>query len=71
MKKIITKTSLEARKEKEEMATEHKCPECLNQALSTISTRTVGLFKMKTQYKKNYTCFNCGCEWTLGWQDKR
>ena len=56
MKKIITKSSEEARKEKEEerriIVEKHTCPECNH-------------FDFRNLINNKYRCVKCGCEWKI------
>lgn len=67
MEKIILKTSKQAMVEKSRRNAERECPECLKLAIGTVSTRNKGFLNIRTQKKKTYICFDCGCEWTTGW----
>ena len=68
MKKIITKTSEEARREKEReeekrriFKEKHTCPECNN-----YDTRNL----IENDFNNNYRCNQCGCEWRIEEENK-
>ena len=60
MKKIITKTSEEARREKEREEKKEKltCPECNNYD-------TKNLIEDNNDFNNKYRCTKCGCEWLI------
>ena len=67
MKKIITKTSEEARREREReeerrriFKEKHTCPECNN-----YDTRN-----LVNKYNNTYRCNKCGCEWRIEEENK-
>lgn len=70
MEKFITKTSVQAKQEQQERDKESSCPECGKIAhIGINATRSLGRFGLKTEYRKEYTCFQCGCEWNTGWKN--
>ena len=58
MKKIITKTSEEARREKEQKQKREKltCPECNNYDTKNL---------IEDNFNNKYRCTKCGCEWLI------
>lgn len=63
--KYITKTSKQAKKEKENKDIDGICPECSYPNLGIRIVRE-GLFKSGAMTQ--YSCFECGCEWNTGWE---
>lgn len=72
MKKIVTKSSKQSRLEREKRRRDTSCPECGALCLGTVSTSTELSFLFKVTHKKkhNYTCIECNCEWTTGWEEE-
>ena len=58
MKKIITKTSEEARREKEQKREREQCtcPECGNYDTKNL---------IEDNFNNKYRCTKCGCEWLI------
>lgn len=62
MKKIITKTSEEARREKEQEQEREKltCPECNNYDTKNLIDKNDN-----NDFNNKYRCTKCGCEWLV------
>lgn len=69
MEKIITKTSKQAQTERRGRNSESECPECARPAIGIVLTESTGFLKVKTKKRKEYSCFECGCEWNTGWTE--
>lgn len=67
--KVITKTSHDAMMERRALNRDSKCPQCGRiSRCSTIASKAVGFFNVKTVERKSYTCIRCGCQWNTGWK---
>lgn len=67
--KYVTRTSEQAKIERQELEEDNRCPECGNYCIGLVTTKSIGgLFSKKIERRNNYSCMDCGTEWNTGWK---